>query len=245
MPSAEPRPASGCNRLEDIVPILTAEEWEVLALSLRVAVCCVMVSLPPGVGLGWLLARAEFRGKVLLDGLCHLPLVLPPVVTGYVLLLLFGRRSLLGGVLERTFGLQFAFNWKGAVLASAIVGFPLMLRAIRLAVEGVDPRLERVARTLGAGPVHAFFTVTLRLAAPGLLVGALLAFARSLGEFGATIAFVSNIQGETRTIPLAIFTYLNQPGGEHPAVRLVLISVLVSLGAMVVSETLSQRLRRP
>lgn len=225
--------------------MLTAEEWEVLELSLRVAVCCVVVSLPPGVGLGWLLARAEFRGKVLLDGLCHLPLVLPPIVTGYGLLLLFGRRGLLGGVLERTIGLQLAFNWKGAVLASAVVGFPLMLRAIRLAIESVDPRLERVARTLGAGPVYAFFTVTLRLAAPGLVVGALLSFARSLGEFGATIAFVSNIQGETRTIPSAIFTYLNQPDGEAPAARLVVISVLLSLAAMVTSEMVSQRLRRP
>jgi molybdate transport system permease protein len=224
--------------------MLTAEEWEVLELSLRVAVCCVVVSLPLGVCLGWLLARTAFRGKVLLDGLCHLPLVLPPVVTGYVLLLIFGRRGLLGGMLERTLGLQLAFNWKGAVLASAVVGFPLMLRAIRLAIESVDPRLERVARTLGAGPVHAFFTVTLRLAAPGLVVGALLAFARSLGEFGATIAFVSNIQGETRTIPSAIFTYLNQPGGEAPAARLVVISVLLSLAAMVASELLSQRLRR-
>jgi molybdate transport system permease protein len=224
--------------------MLTAEEWGVLELSLRVALCCVVISLPPGVGLGWLLARATFRGKMLLDGLCHLPLVLPPVVTGYVLLLLFGRRGLLGGMLERTFGLQLAFNWKGAVLASAVVGFPLMLRAIRLAIESIDPRLERVARTLGAGPLYAFFTVTLRLAAPGLIVGALLAFARSLGEFGATITFVSNIQGETRTIPSAIFTYLHQPGGEAPAARLVLISVLLSLAAMVASETVSQRLRR-
>jgi molybdate transport system permease protein len=147
-------------------------------------------------------------------------------------------------VLEHTFGIQLAFNWKGAVLASAIVGFPLMLRAIRLAVESVDPRLERVARTLGAGPIHVFFTVTLRLAAPGLLVGSLLAFARSLGEFGATIAFVSNIQGETRTIPLAIFTYLNQPGGESLAARLVVISVLISLAALVASETVSRGLRR-
>jgi molybdate transport system permease protein len=225
--------------VEDIVSLMTAEEWQVLELSLRVAACCVVVSLPLGVCLGWLLARAEFRGKVLLDGLCHLPLVLPPVVTGYMLLLIFGRRGLLGGVLEHRLGIQLAFNWKGAVLASAVVGFPLMLRAIRLAIESVDPRLERVARTLGAGPLHAFCTVTLRLAAPGLIVGALLSFARSLGEFGATIAFVSNIQ-----VPSAIFTYLNQPGGEAPAARLVLISVLLSLAAMVASETLSQRLRR-
>lgn len=222
--------------------MLTADEWVVLGLSVRVAVCCVLISLPAGVGLGWLLARVDFRGKTILDGLCHLPLVLPPVVTGYVLLLLFGQRGLFGDLLESV-SLQFAFNWKGAVLASAVVGFPLMLRAIRLAIEGIDPRLERVARTLGAGPVRAFFTVTLRLAAPGVLVGALLTFARSLGEFGATITFVANIQGETRTIPSAIFTYLNQPGGEDSAARLVILSVILSLAAMIASETLSRRLR--
>jgi molybdate transport system permease protein len=203
-----------------------------------------VISLPLAVVLGWLLARVEFKGKTLLDGLCHLPLVLPPVVTGYILLVVFGRRGFLGETLDEVFGIQLAFDWKGAVLASAVVGFPLMLRAIRLAIEAVDPRLERVARTLGAGRVRAFLTVTLRLASPGLLAGALLSFARSLGEFGATITFVSNIQGETRTIPSAIFTYLNQPGGEAPALRLVILSVLLSLAAMMACETVSRRLRR-
>ncbi|HCK10866.1 MAG: molybdate ABC transporter permease subunit [Gemmatimonadetes bacterium] len=224
--------------------MLSAEEWEVLWLSLRVAGLCVVISLPLAVVLGWLLARVEFKGKTLLDGLCHLPLVLPPVVTGYILLVVFGRRGFLGETLDEVFGIQLAFDWKGAVLASAVVGFPLMLRAIRLAIEAVDPRLERVARTLGAGRVRAFLTVTLRLASPGLLAGALLSFARSLGEFGATITFVSNIQGETRTIPSAIFTYLNQPGGEAPALRLVILSVLLSLAAMMACETVSRRLRR-
>lgn len=223
--------------------MLTSEEWEVLRLSLRVAFCCVLLSLLPGVILGWLLARCRFRGKLLLDGLCHLPLVLPPVAVGYLLLLLFGRRGLLGGFLAQV-GVQLAFNWKGAVLASAVVGFPLMLRAIRLGIEGVDPRLEQVARTLGAGPLRAFFSVTLRLALPGVLAGALLSFARSLGEFGATITFVANIAGETRTLPSAIYTYLNQPGGEEAAMRLMVISILLSLAALLGSEWLTRRLQR-
>ncbi len=224
--------------------LLTPEEWEVLALSLRVGVVCVLISLPPGVLLGWLLARRQFRGKLLLDGLCHLPLVLPPVVTGYLLLLLLGRRGILGAFLDRALGLRLAFTWKGAALASAAVGFPLMLRAVRLAIEAVDPRLERVARTLGAGPLRAFCTVTLRLSLPGLLVGSLLTFARSLGEFGATITFAANIAGESRTLPVAIFTYLNQPGGDTAAARLSAISVAVSLGALVLSEWLARRTRR-
>jgi molybdate transport system permease protein len=229
--------------VEVSLPLLTPEEWEVLVLSLRVGIVCVLISLPPGVLLGHLLARKQFRGKLLLDGLCHLPLVLPPVVTGYLLLVLLGRRGVLGGFLERTFGIHLAFTWKGAVLASAVVGFPLMLRAIRLAIEGVDPRLERVARTLGAGPLRAFLTVTLRLSLPGLLVGSLLTFARSLGEFGATITFAANIAGESRTIPVAIFTYMNQPGGDVAAVRLVAISIAVSLGTLVLSEWLARRAR--
>ena len=224
--------------------MLTSEEWEVLGLSLQVGALCVLCCLPPAVLLGWLLARGQFRGKVFLDGICHLPLVLPPVVTGYVLLLLFGRRGPLGRVLEGALGVQVAFTWKGAVLAAAVVGFPLMLRAVRLAIENVDPRLERAARTLGAGPFRVFWTVTLRLASPGLLVGALLAFARSLGEFGATITFVSNIAGETRTLPLAIFTFLNQPDGEAAAARLAVLSVVISLGALLVSEGLTRRTRR-
>lgn len=223
--------------------MLSPEEWGVVLLSLRVAVCCVLISLPPGIVLAWLLARVSFPGKLLLDGLCHLPLVLPPVVTGYLLLLLFGRRGALGGLLAHL-GVQLAFNWKGAVLASAAVGFPLLLRAVRLGIEGVDPRLEQVARTLGAGRVRAFATVTLRLAAPGLLVGALLSFARSLGEFGATITFVSNIPGQTRTVPSAIYAYLNQPGGEAAAGRLVVLSIALSLAALLASELLARRMRQ-
>lgn len=223
---------------------LTPEEWEALGLSLRVGLCCVLFSLPPGVLLAWLLARRQFRGKLLLDGLCHLPLVLPPVVTGYLLLVVFGRRGAVGGFLQDTLGLTLAFNWKGAVLASAVVGFPLLLRAVRLAIEGVDPRLEQVARTLGAGRLRVFFTITLRLALPGVLVGALLSFARSLGEFGATITFAANIAGQTRTLPSAIFTYLNQPGGEEGAARLSLVAIALSLAALVASEWLARRLKR-
>ena len=224
--------------------LLTSEEWMVLALSLRVGLVCVLLSLPPAVILGWALARGEFKGKMLLDGLCHLPLVLPPVVTGYVLLLLFSRRGILGGFLEESLGIQVAFTWKGAAIASAVVGFPLALRAIRLAIEAVDPRLEHAARTLGAGRLRVFLTVTMRLAAPGLLAGALLAFARSLGEFGATITFVSNIAGETRTLPLAIFTYINRPGGDAAVARLVVLSVILSFAALVASEAVARRLRR-
>ncbi len=223
---------------------LTPEETEAFFLSLQVGLCCVLFSLPPGVLIGWLLARREFRGKLLLDGLCHLPLVLPPVVTGYALLVVFGRRGALGAFLENTLGLSLAFHWTGAVLASAVVGFPLLLRAVRLAIEGVDPRLEQVARTLGAGRLRVFFTVTLRLAFPGVLVGALLSFARSLGEFGATITFAANIAGQTRTLPSAIFTYLNQPGGEAGAARLALVSVAIARAALVASEGLARRLKR-
>ena len=223
--------------------MLEPEELQVLGLSLRVALACVALTLPPATALGWLLARRDFRGKLLVDGLCHLPLVLPPVVTGYLLLLLFGRRGFFGPLLEAA-GVSLAFDWKGAALASAVVGFPLALRAVRLAIENVEPRLEGVARTLGAGPLRVFFTVTLRLAAPGLWVGALLAFARSLGEFGATITFAANIAGQTRTIPSAIYTYLNQPGGEGRAMRLVWISIAVSLAALLASEWAARRARR-
>ncbi len=223
--------------------MITGAEWEVLRLSFLVAVCCVGLSLPPGVLLGWALARSDFRGKAIVDGICHLPLVLPPVVTGYLLLILFSRRGPVGSVLEE-WGIRLAFDWKGAVLASAIVGFPLMLRSIRLAVESVDPRLESAARTLGSGPFRAFCEVTLPLALPGVLVGALLTFARSLGEFGATITFASNIPGETQTLPLAIFSQIQQPGGEASAFRLVLVSVVVSFGALLASEALSRRLKR-
>jgi molybdate transport system permease protein len=223
--------------------MLSGEEWEVIWLSLRVAFFCVIITLPASVPLGWLLARREFPGKLLLDGVCHLPLVLPPVVTGYLLLLLFGRRGLFGPVLDAV-GVQLAFDWKGAVLASAVVAFPLVLRAVRLGIEEIDPRLEQVARTLGASPTRAFVTVTVRLAAPAMWVGGLLAFARSLGEFGATITFVSNISGQTRTIPSAIYTFLNQPGGDDGAVRLVIFSVLISFSALLASEWAARRSRR-
>ena len=223
--------------------MLSGEEWEVIGLSLRVALFCVILTLPTAVAVGWLLARREFRGKLLLDGIFHLPLVLPPVVTGYLLLLLFGRRGLFGPLLD-TFGIQLAFDFKGAVLASAVVAFPLVLRAVRLGIEEIDPRLEQIARTLGASPVRAFATVTLRLAAPAMWVGGLLAFARSLGEFGATITFVSNIAGQTRTIPSAIYTFLNQPGGDEGALRLVILSVVISFFALLGSEWAARRSRR-
>lgn len=216
---------------------------EILSLSLRVALVCVVISLPPGIVLGWLLARVRFRGKVLVDGILHLPLVLPPVVTGYLLLMLFGRRGPIGMLLEQI-GIRVAFDWKGAVLASSVVAFPLMLRSIRSAIETVDPRLESAARTLGAGRIRAFLTVTLRIALPGVMVGGLLSFARSLGEFGATITFVSNIPGETRTLPLGVYTLINQPGGDTQALELVVISILLSLAALAASEVLTRRFRR-
>jgi molybdate transport system permease protein len=223
--------------------VLSPEEWDVLSLSLRVALGCVVITLPPAVALGWLLARRDFPFKVLLDGLCHLPLVLPPVVTGYLLLLLFGRRGPLGPTLD-ALGIALAFDWKGAVIASAVVAFPLVLRSVRLSIEEIDPQLERAARTLGASKWRTFCTITLPLSLPGLLVGALLAFARSLGEFGATITFVSNIAGQTRTLPAAIYTYLNQPDGEAAAARLVVVSVAIALAALVASEWASRRMRR-
>lgn len=221
---------------------MPAEIWDIVLLSLRVAISCVLVSLLPGVVLGWILARYDFPLKTLVDGILHLPLVLPPVVTGYVLLLLFGRRGFFGPLLD-TFGISLAFDWKGAVLASAVVGFPLLLRAVRLSIENIDPRLETAARSLGATRLRTFLTITLRLALPGLLAGALLTFARSLGEFGATIVFAGNIQDQTRTLPAAIYTYLNQPGGEDAALGLVLVSASISLLALVGSESLARRLR--
>ncbi|MBT5831251.1 MAG: molybdate ABC transporter permease subunit [Candidatus Latescibacteria bacterium] len=224
--------------------MLTTEEWDILTLSLRVGLLCVAISLPFGIALGWFLARHHFRGKILFDSILHLPLVLPPVVTGYVLLILLGRRGILGEILNNWFGIQLAFTWYAAVLASAVVGFPLLLRAIRLAIENIDPKLEHAARTLGASPLHVFITVTMRLAMPGIWVGALLTFARSLGEFGATITFAANIAGETRTLPLAIYTFLNQPSGEDPAMRLVIISALISLGALIASEWVTRRLSK-
>jgi molybdate transport system permease protein len=220
---------------------LTPVEIEALRLSLWVSLWAVAGSLPLGILTAWILARLHFPGKSLLDGLVHLPLVLPPVVVGYLLLVLFGRRGLIGGLLERWLGVTFAFTWKGAALAAAVMAFPLLVRAMRLGIENVDRGLEAAARTLGAGPVRLFFTVTLPLALPGVITGLILAFARSLGEFGATITFVSNIQGRTQTVPLALFTLTQVPGGETGAMRLCLVSIFVAMLALVLSETLARR----
>lgn len=219
----------------------TAEEWEILGLSLRVAFWSVLVSLPLAVAVAHALARSNFPGKTLFDATVHLPLVLPPVVVGYLLLLLFGRRGPVGAWLEEWFGIVFAFRWTGAALAAGIMGFPLMVRAVRLSFETIDRKLETAASTLGAGRVGVFLTVTLPLALPGIVTGVLLSFARSLGEFGATITFVSNIPGETRTLPLAIYTYTQTPAGDEAALRLSLIAVLLSLAALYVSEVLVRR----
>ena len=220
---------------------LTPQEWDVLGLSLRVAFWSVLISLPPAVAVAMLLARVRFPGKTLFDAFVHLPLVLPPVVVGFLLLLLFGRQGPLGAWLDDWFGLVIAFKWTGAALAAAIMGFPLMVRAIRLSLESIDLKLEAAARTLGADAMRVFLTVTLPLALPGILTGMLLSFARSLGEFGATITFVSNIPGETQTLPLAIYGYTQTPGGDVQALRLSLIAVLLSLAALFISELLVRR----
>jgi molybdate transport system permease protein len=220
---------------------LSPEEWVVLGISARVAVCCTAAVAIPGIACGWLLARVRFPGKSLADAVLHAPLVMPPVVTGYLLLRLLGRRGLLGEVLYTHFGFSLAFTWKAAVVASAVMGFPLMVRAVRIAMQMADPKLEAAARCLGAGPLRTFLTVTLPLARPGIITGLVLAFARSLGEFGATIVFAGNIQGETRTLPLAVYSYMQSPGGDAAALRLVLVSILLSLGALVLSELMSRR----
>ncbi len=224
--------------------MLTPFEIEALGLSLQVAFWSVTLSLPLGLLAAWALARWQFHGKTLLNGLIHLPLVLPPVVVGYGLLVLFGRKGPLGAWLYETLGITLAFTWRGAALAAAVMAFPLMVRAMRLSLEAVDRRLEAAARTLGAGPLNVFLTVTLPLMAPGILAGAILAFARSLGEFGATITFVSNIPGETRTLPIALYTLIQTPDGEAGALRLALISVAVALFALAASEIIARRLSR-
>jgi molybdate transport system permease protein len=221
---------------------LTDEELQAIRLSLRVAFWSVTCSLPLGVLVAWVLARRSFPGKVLLDGLVHLPLVVPPVVVGFILLVLLGRRGPIGGWLYETLGITIIFTWQGAALAAAVVGFPLMVRAMRLSLEAVDRRLEAAARTLGAKPFDVFMTVTLPLMAPGILAGAILAFARGLGEFGATITFVSNIPGQTRTIPMAIYTYTQVPDGDLAAFRLSIVSILLALIALVASELLARRM---
>ena len=215
---------------------LTSLEKEAVRLSLWVAFWAVLCSLPPGIFLAWILARKKFIGKALLDGLTHLPLVLPPVVTGYLLLLLLGRKGVIGAWLYQNLGVSFAFNWKGAALASAIVAFPLLVRAVRLSIELVDTGLEEAARTLGAGPVRTFFTITIPLITPGIITGVILAFARSLSEFGATITFVSNIPGQTRTLPLALYTLTQVPDGEAGALRLCVISIIIAFIALIMSE---------
>jgi molybdate transport system permease protein len=220
---------------------MTAEEWTAVRLSLLVAITAMAASLPPGIAIAWLLARRQFWGKALLDTLVHLPLILPPVVTGYLLLIVFGRKGPAGAFLEHTLGIVLAFRWTGAALACAVMGFPLMVRAIRLSIEAVDPRLESAASTLGAHPLLVFATVTLPLAAPGVIAGAILSFAKSMGEFGATITFVSNIPGETQTLPSAIWTLTQVPGGDAGALRLTLVSVAISMAALLGSELLARR----
>lgn len=223
---------------------LGPEEWQAVALSLRVSFWATLASLPLGIFVAYALARWRFPGHGLLNGLVHLPLILPPVVTGYMLLLAFGRRGPLGGFLEETFGLVLAFRWTGAALAAAVMAFPLMVRAIRLAIEAVDPKLEQAAATLGASRSWVFLTVTLPLILPGVIAGAVLAFAKAMGEFGATITFVSNIPGQTQTVPSAIYAFLQVPGGEASALRLVAVSVAVAMGALVASELLARRAMR-
>lgn len=222
---------------------LPPDAWTAVALSLRVASVATLASLLPGLAVAWLLARRRFPGRALLDGLVHLPLILPPVVTGYLLLLALGRRGFLGGALAEI-GIVFSFRWTGAALACAVMGFPLMVRAMRLSIEAVDPKLEQAASTLGASPLAVFLTVTLPLSLPGCIAGAVLAFAKAMGEFGATITFVSNIPGETQTLPSAIYTLTQVPGGEGPALRLTLISVALSVTALLISEFLASRAGR-
>ena len=223
---------------------MAPEEWEIVRLSLKVGAVAVAACLPFAFALAWALARGRFPGKVLLDALIHLPLVLPPVVTGWLLLLAFGPQGPAGAWLEGAFGLTFMFRWTGAALAAAVMALPLMVRAIRLSIEAVDQRLEAAAMTLGASRWRIFRTITVPLALPGVIAGTVLGFARSLGEFGATITFVSNIPGETQTLPLAIYSALQLPGGESAVTRLALISVLLSLAALVVSEVLARRMGR-
>ena len=220
---------------------MTPEEWTAVRLSLLVSVTAMFASLPLGIAVAWLLARGRFWGKSLLDTVVHLPLILPPVVTGYLLLILFGRQGPIGKFLYEAFGIVLSFRWTGAALACAVMGFPLMVRAIRLSIEAVDTRLESAAGTLGANPLWVFATITLPLCLPGVIAGAILGFAKSMGEFGATITFVSNIPGETQTLPSAIYTFTQVPGGDTGAMRLTLVSVAISMAALLGSELLARR----
>ena len=223
---------------------MTADEWEVVRLTLLVGGAAVAATLPVAFALAWALARGRFPGKLLLDGVVHLPLVVPPVVTGWVLLLAFAPAGPLGGLLERWFGTSVLFRWTGAAIAAGVMALPLMVRAIRLSLEAVDRRLEQAARTLGAGRWRTFATITLPLSAPGLLAAAVLGFARAIGEFGATVTFVSSVPGETETLPLAIYAALQRPGGEGAVWRLAAVSVALALAALVASEALARRAGR-
>jgi molybdate transport system permease protein len=223
---------------------ITPEEWTAIELSLRVAVVATLVSTPLGIAVAWLLARRNFWGKALLDALVHLPLVLPPVVTGYLLLLSFGRKGPVGEFLDHYFGIVFSFRWTGAALACGVMSFPLLVRPMRLSIEAIDRKLEQAAGTLGATPWQVFFTVTLPLALPGILAGMIMGFAKALGEFGATITFVSNIPGETQTISSAIYSLIQTPDGDAAALRLVIISAVMAIGALVASEAFARRALR-
>ena len=221
---------------------LSPDEWTAVVLSLRIAVVATVVALPFAVAIAWVLARKNFWGKALLDGIIHLPLVLPPVVTGYLLLISFGKKAPIGAFLADNFGIVFSFRWTGAALACGVMGFPLLVRAIRLSIEAVDTRLESAAGTLGANPLWVFATITLPLCLPGVIAGAILCFAKAMGEFGATITFVSNIPGETQTLPSLIYTFTQIPGGDAGALRLTLVSIAISMLALLGSELLARRI---
>jgi molybdate transport system permease protein len=223
---------------------LSSEEWRAVTLSLRVSAVATVLSLPLGIFVAYALARWQFRGRQLLNGLVHLPLILPPVVTGYLLLVTFGRKGYVGQWLDQWFGIILAFRWTGAALAAAIMAFPLMVRAIWLAIEAVDPKLEEAASTLGAPRLWVFATVTLPLVLPGIVAGAILAFAKAMGEFGATITFVSNIPGQTQTLPSAIYAWLQVPGGDDQAFRLVLVAIVIAMAALLLSEWVSRAVAR-
>ena len=220
---------------------LSDYEYQALLLSLKVAGFAILWLVPIGIGIAWLLAKKQFIGKGLVESLVHLPLVLPPVVIGYLLLVMMGRQGLIGSWLNDLFGVVFSFSWKGASLACIVVALPLMVRSIRLSLETVDSKLEEAAATLGASPIKVFFTITLPLMVPGIITGTMLSFARSLGEFGATISFVSNIPGETQTIPLAMYTFIETPGAEMEAARLCAISIAIALGSLMLSEWLNRK----
>lgn len=220
---------------------LSEYEYQALMLSLKVAGFATLWLIPIGIGLAWLLAKKQFFGKSIVESFVHLPLVLPPVVIGYLLLVMMGRQGIIGSWLNEVFGIVFSFSWKGAALACVVVALPLMVRSIRLSLETVDSKLEEAAATLGASPIRVFFTITLPLMLPGIITGTMLSFARSLGEFGATISFVSNIPGETQTIPLAMYTFIETPGAEMEAARLCAISIVIALGSLMLSEWLNKK----